>query len=146
MTAHSDGFYLHQWLCRMQALEARLIERLPDTSTLPARAKALRTQVELALVSQGDVMLDQLLENVFLPQLDRLILDVRQALNLTQHARKVKGNAMTPRQTRLLEISTNPPEPPEVPLFNGSKNLKRDPSNREKIDDALSRLKAFLEA
>ena len=140
----NDGFYLHQWLTRLQALEARLAAKLPAESVLPARAKTLRVQVEQAIVIHGDDMLDGLIENVFLPQLNRLLQDVRLALNLTQHARGVKKAMMTPRQSRMLRLGTNAPDAPEPALFTGSTPLKRDPKNREKVEDALRQLKDFL--
>jgi hypothetical protein len=142
--AHSDGFYLHQFLQRLQALEARLVARLPESSALPARASALRHHVEKAVMSMGDTLLDQLLENVFLPELDRLMFDVREALQLTQHARKVKGTAISSRQARLLQLGATLPDEPEVPLFKAGTPPKRDPKNKDKIEDALRRLKDFL--
>lgn len=142
---HSDGFYLHQWLVRLNALEERLAARLPTGSALPERAKMLRQQVEQAVIAQGDAVLDRLIEDIFLPQLDRLLLDVRLALNLSQHARVVKKAMTTPRQARLLELSSTVPEAPSIPLFQGSGALKRDPNNKAKIEDALLRLKEFLE-
>ncbi len=141
---HSDGFYLHQWLRRLQDLETRLAAQLPDTSLLPARAKSLRTQVAQALISQGDAIMDELLENIFLPQLDRLIQDARQALGLTQHAKKSKNIMLTPRKARLLELSASPVELPEVPLFQGSESMRRDPNNREKIEEAMKLLREFI--
>lgn len=140
----NDGFYLHQWLSRLQALEARLAARLPAESVLPVRAKTLRVQVEQALITQSDEVLDGLIENVFLPQLQRLLLDVRLALNLTQHVRSVKGTMMTPRQSRLLQLSSELPEPPSPARFERSTPLKRDPKNQPKIEEALQKLKEFL--
>ncbi|MFI4957007.1 MAG: hypothetical protein ACHQAX_07370 [Gammaproteobacteria bacterium] len=140
----NDGFYLHQWLTRLQALESRLAARLPAGSSLPTRANTLRTQVEQAVVVHGDEMLDGLIENVFLPQLNRLLQDVRLALNLTQHARGAKKAMMTPRQARMLRLGTDLPDAPEPALFKGSTPLKRDPKNREKVDDALRQLKEYL--
>jgi hypothetical protein len=140
----NDGFYLHQWLTRLEALEARLAATLPAESVLPARAKTLCVQVKQAIGMHGDDMLDELIENVFLPQLNRLLQDVRLALNLTQHARGVKKAMMTPRQARMLRLGTDLPEAPEPALFKGSTPLKRDPKNREKVEDALRQLKDFL--
>lgn len=145
MATHSDGFYLHQWLMRLNALEERLTARLPPGSALPGRAKTLRTQVEQAVVAQGDALLDRLIEEVFLPQLERLLQEVRVALHLTQHARGVKKAIATPRQARLLQLSSSLPDAPEVPLFQGSGTLKRDPKNSDKVEDALRQLKAFLQ-
>jgi hypothetical protein len=140
----NDGFYLHQWLSRLQFLEERLAARLPKDSLLPTRAKTLRTQVEQAVVAQTDLVLDGLIENVFLPQLDKLLQEAKQALNLTQYARNTKQKILTPRQNRLLQQSMNESEIPDIPLFQGTKLLKRDANNREKIEDALAQLKEFL--
>lgn len=140
----NDGYYLHQWLSRLQALEARLAARLPAESVLPSRAKTLRTHVEQALVAQSDEVLDGLIENVFLPQLERLLQDVRLALNLTQHVQSVKGAMMTPRQARLLRLSTEPAGQPEPALFQRFPAPMRDPNNQAKIEEALRLLKDFL--
>lgn len=141
---HSDGYYLQQWITRLNDLEARLVARLPEESALPARAKLLSTQVMQAVSAQSDDVLDRLIEDVFLPQLDRLVRDVRAALHLTQHARSVKQTMITPRQSKLLQLSATIPDLPEVPAFQSSTRLRRDPGNQAKIDDALSKLKLLL--
>lgn len=141
---HSDGFYLHQWLSRLHALEMRLSARLPAESVLPARAKALHTQVAQALAIQTDEVLDGLIETVFLPQLNRLLQEVRGALQLTQHARGVKKAITTPRQARLLQLSATVPDAPDVLPFQNDGILRRHPDNQEKIEEALLRLKEFL--
>lgn len=141
---HSEGYYLHQWLVRLNALEERLTARLPAESALPKRAQILRAQVAQAIAAQGDDVLDRLIEDVFLPQLERLLRDVRAALQLSQHARNVKQAMMTPRQARLLQLSSTVPDLPNVPMFKPAGRLLRDPHNRDKIDAAIAQLKALL--
>jgi hypothetical protein len=143
--SRSDAYYLAQLFERLTHLEKDLTAKLSPEAELIQRTQGLLKDLQHLLYQSDELALD-ILEYSLLPRVNRLLLDARQQLKLTFHARKAgtQVSKATRREQLIKERLEGPPQHPHPPAYTPLPTPLRDAERCALIEDALGRLKMLL--
>lgn len=148
----TDAYYIQQLFDRISELKARLLSTQEGSSPLTNACDAILAAMQQSLSMYGDGRVSALFEVTVLPKIEHLLREAHEQLRLQRYTHNIvkhmqrEGQRESKRAQLIAQQKTGAQvAPPSVNEFRHIPAPEYSPETRALIEDALIKLKAYLE-